>query len=110
MNRLKPTSMMITIHMTLVLQHTDDHDLTLCLYLIEFALIFESLTQKKALQQNDENQTVELKYHKPQKHVVQDDDKNMEKQIKNPNFCEKNHLLKKKNDRNRCSGVILGQE
>ena len=44
-NRLKAyiidNSMMTRIHMTLVLYYIDDHDLTLCLYLIESALSFE---------------------------------------------------------------------
>ena len=49
---------------------------------------------KKALQQDDKNQSVILKRYKP--HAAQDDDKNKRKRFKDPDFCEKTTLLKKK--------------
>ena len=42
--------------------------------------------------------------------ATQDDDKNTKKQIKNPDFCIRTTLLRKKKSGNRCRGVILGQE
>ena len=63
-------SMITRIQLTLI--HADGHNLTYVL--IEYVLRFKSPTNQKALQQDDENQIVKLRRHKP--HATQDDDKN----------------------------------